>query len=110
MILFAIVSGLAVAAICVAGLLLVRRFVKFKGVEHHAVAEPLLAVVGTLFSVLLGFLVVGTMNDYEDARSKINSEAQYLADVFRFAKGLQSAPRHDLRNTCRDYCKVVSNE
>jgi hypothetical protein len=107
---FAIVSGTIVAAICIAGLLLSKRFAKLKGGEHHAVAEALLAVVGTLFSVLLGFLVVGTMNDYEDARSKINSEAQYLADVFRFAKGLQSAPRHDLRNTCRDYCKVVSNE
>jgi hypothetical protein len=110
MILFAIVSGLAVAAICVAGLLLVRRFVKFKGVEHHAVAEPLLAVVGTLFSVLLGFLVVGTMNSYEEARSKVNQEAQSLADVFRFAKGLQSGPRIDLRNTCRAYCQVVSEE
>src|SRR5262249_12615511 len=28
----------------------------------------------------------------------------------RFAKGLQSAPRYDLRNTCRTYCKVVSVE
>lgn len=106
----AIFSALVVALICVAGLFLVKHLFKPKGAEHHAVVEPLLAVVGTLFSVLLGFLVVGTMNTYEDARSKVNLEAQYLADVFRFAKGLDSAPRVKLRNTCREYSKVVCNE
>ena len=110
MIFFAIVSGAAVAAVCIAGLLLAKRIINLKSGDHHAVAEPLLAVVGTLFSVLLGFLVVGTMNGYEDARTKVNQEAQYLADVFRFAKGLQDLPRHELRNTCRAYCKTVSEE
>jgi ABC-type multidrug transport system fused ATPase/permease subunit len=109
-IIVAIVTALAAAAVSVAGLLLVKRIIKLKGGEHHAVAEALLAVVGTLFSVLLGFLVVGTMNGYEDARSKVNLEAQYLADVFRFAKGLPPGPRHDLRNTCRAYCRAVSEE
>jgi hypothetical protein len=106
----AVLSATLVAAVCICGLILTRKFFKLKGKEHHAVAEPLLAVIGTLFSVLLGFLVVGTMNDYQEARTKVNQEAQYLADVFRLAQGLGEGPRLDIRNSCRKYCNAVANE
>jgi hypothetical protein len=109
-IILSIFSAIFVVALCIGGLLCAKRLIKLKDSKHHAVAEPLLAVVGTLFSVLIGFLVVGTMNDYQDARTKVNQEAQYLADVFRFAQGLSAAPRVDIRNTCREYCRVVRTD
>ena len=95
----------------VAGLWVVRRIPKMSsGGDDHDIASSLLSVVGTLFSVLLGFMVAASMTAYAEARDQVNLEANFLADVFRLAKGLPELERKTIRQTCRDYCSTVMNE
>ncbi len=77
---------------------------------NHDVADPLLSVVGTLFSILLGFLVAGAMQRFDEARVNVQEEAGALADVFRGAEGLPAAIRDSLQKSCEDYAAIVIDE
>ncbi len=74
---------------------------------NHAVADPLLSVIGTLFAVLLGFLVAGAMQRFDEARMNVQEEAGALADVFRGASGFPQPLRTDLQNKCIGYAEIV---
>ncbi|MBX9568860.1 MAG: DUF4239 domain-containing protein [Candidatus Obscuribacterales bacterium] len=90
---------------------LVRKTFKHEDLlEHSPILEPLLGVVGTLFSVLLGFLVAGAMERYHDARVNVDLEANSVGDVFRLAKGLEDADRKLIRNCCREYVDDVLDD
>lgn len=73
----------------VLGLLVVRHYVHSKMLKmHHDVADPLLSVVGTLFAVLLGFMVANSMTRFEEARVTTQSEASAVGNIFRAAAGM----------------------
>lgn len=74
---------------------------------NHAVADPLLSVIGTLFSVLLGFLVAGAIQRFDEARINVQEEAGALADVFRGASGFPEPLRTELQNKCIGYADIV---
>lgn len=95
-------------AIALVGQWLVRGRVKIEVLqEHHSAAEGMLGVVGTLFSVLLGFMVAASMARYGDAQMHVEQEANNVANVFRLARGLSDDDRPRLRQLCRDYAKEV---
>lgn len=75
--------------------------------QYHSMTDPTLNVVATLYSILLGFLVAGAMNTYDDTRHMVEMEANDLADVFRLANGLPSAVRNTLQDSCRLYCDNI---
>ena len=101
-----ILSGTAVFA-----QFLVRKTFKQEDLmEHSPILEPLLGVVGTLFSVLLGFLVAGAMERYHDARVNVDLEANAVGDVFRLARGLEKEDRIRIRQCCREYVKDVLDD
>jgi hypothetical protein len=71
----------------------------------------MMGVVGTLFSVLLGFMVASAMDRYNDARMQGEHEASNIASVFRIARGLSDVDRPRIRQLCRDYVEeVISSE
>jgi hypothetical protein len=98
--------------VALAGQWLVNRFVKHEVLElHHSAGEAMMGVVGTLFSVLLGFMVASAMDKYNDARMHGELEASNVASVFRVARGLSDIDRPRIRQFCRDYTKdVIENE
>ena len=49
--------------------------------SHHEVSDPLLACVGTLFAVLLGFMVANAMTRYDLARVNMEQEAGALGAI-----------------------------
>lgn len=51
--------------------------------RHHDVAGFVLSVVGVLYSVLLGFMVVNTQNRYDSVLLAMNEEASCLGDLYR---------------------------
>ncbi len=90
---------------------LVRKLFKQEDLlEHSSILEPLLGVVGTLFSVLLGFLVAGAMERYHDARVNVDLEANAVGDVFRLARGLDEQDRIRIRSSCRQYVTDVLDD
>lgn len=78
---------------------------------HHDVTDPLLAVLGTLFAILLGFMIANAMQRFEDARTNVQEESGAIGDVFRLADGLPSDSKTALRKHCLTYLDdVIDNE
>lgn len=105
-----LILGFVGIALC--GQYLVNRLVKREVLElHHSAGEAMMGVVGTLFSVLLGFMVAGAMEKYHDALMNGELEASNVASVFRIARGLSDIDRPRIRQLCRDYVDdVVTSE
>ncbi len=104
----AILLSVGMAVAC---MLLVRRKCDISEMRmHHDVADPLLSVVGTLFSILLGFLVAGAMQRFDEARVNVQEEAGALADVFRGSEGLPEPFRATLQKNCLGYADIVIDE
>jgi hypothetical protein len=105
--------GLLILAVgaAIAGMLFVRRHFDISEMRmNHDVADPLLSVVGTLFSILIGFLVAGAIQRFDEARINVQEEAGALADIFRCSQGLSDPTRSQLQRGCLQYVDVVINE
>lgn len=102
-----------ILVVCFAGIALfvqylVNKFAKVEVLEqHHSAAEAMMGVVGTLFSVLLGFLVAGAMEKHHEAQLHSIDEASNVASVFRVARGLSDIDRPRIRQFCREYVDDV---
>jgi hypothetical protein len=99
-------------AIALLGQYAVNKLIKFEVLaEHHSAGEAMMGAVGTLFSVLLGFMVASAMEQYNDARLFSTNEASNVASVFRIARGLSDIDRPRIRQLCRLYVDdVINNE
>ncbi|MBS1955056.1 MAG: DUF4239 domain-containing protein [Cyanobacteria bacterium SZAS-4] len=98
--------------VALVGQFVVNRFVKIDVLEqHHSAGEAMMGVVGTLFSVLLGFMIASAMSKYQDAQMYGQLEASNVASVFRVARGMSDIDRPRLRQMCRAYVNdVINNE
>lgn len=104
MILIVLSSGL----LSVLGLLVTRKFIDFEKLRaSHDVGGYLLAVVGALYAVLLGLIVVDAMQQYQHAREITERETNTLADIYILAKSLSEPRRSQLQQMCRDYDEQV---
>lgn len=106
----AVILVVAFATVALCGQFLVNKFVKREMLEvHHSAGEAMMGVVGTLFSVLLGFMVAGAMDKYHEAQVRGEEEASNVASVFRVARGLSDIDRPRIRQLCREYVNDVVN-
>lgn len=75
--------------------------------QAHDITGNLLSVVGTLYAVLLGLVVVDSLVHFEHAVDVVQKESSTLADIFLLATRLPAAPRERVRETCRAYARTV---
>jgi hypothetical protein len=102
----AIIAGSIAASIILVAL--VRRlFSKQTLREAHDITGNLLSVVGTLYAVLLGLIVVDSLVRFERAVDVVQKESNVLADLFLLAGRLPEDPRVQLRENCREYARAV---
>jgi ABC-type multidrug transport system fused ATPase/permease subunit len=102
-----VLIGVAVAS-SVAGLLLVRRFVPAAVLQQqHDVASPKFQVIGTLYAVLLAFVVVVVWQQFQSASVNVDVEATKLSDLYRDAEEYPEAERVRLRRQLRAYAEAV---
>jgi vacuolar-type H+-ATPase subunit I/STV1 len=100
-----------VAALSVAGLLLVRRIVGVDKLrEFNEVAGNSFQVVGTFYAVLLGLIVVDAMTNMADLRGTLETEANAVADTYILARGLPEPQKSLVRGQCVSYVDAVLNE
>lgn len=103
---FVLVIGSAIFAVI--GLLVMRKVVNFDRLrQSHDVGGYLLSVVGTLYAVLLGLVVVDAMSKFQLAREVTEREANALADVFMLAKCLPGPKKYEVRKIAREYAAAV---
>ena len=98
------------ALIALGAHLVFRRFVPpEKLMEQHDVAGYLVAVVGVLYSVVLGFLVGTVWTAFAAAQETTNMEAGYVADAFGFAARWEQPKRAELLREIARYAVVVDD-
>lgn len=92
----------------VLGMLAVRKiFHRTKLESHHEVAGYLLSVIGTLYAVLLGLIVVDVQSKYQQAQLMAETEANAAADMFLLAQALGNPARQKLTEGIAEYVDVV---
>jgi hypothetical protein len=92
------------------GLIFVRRRINLAALRpYHEVTDPLLAVCGTLFAILLGFMVANAMTRFEEARNNVQMEAGAVGDVFRLADAFPDGGAK-LRKDCLRYAEIVVSD
>jgi len=107
---FGIIALGTIGSVC--GLLLARKAINFEKLRpSHDVGGYLLSVVGALYAVLMGFVIVDAMQQYQHARQVTEMEANTLANVFTMASRLHEPERTKIQNACRKYIdQVVETE
>lgn len=67
-----------------------RTFDKADFIVHNEVAGFIIAVVGVLYAVLLGFLTIVVWEQFSQAEDRANQEVDAATDVWRFAPYLEA--------------------
>ena len=96
MLIAAIVIVTAVA--CLGQAFVQRRVPREDFFQHNDVAGPMLAVVGTLYAVVLGFVTVVVWQQYDSTRARVSVESASVGDAWHSAVGLPAAVRNPLRH------------
>ncbi len=92
----------------VGGLLLVRSKISYDQFhDAHEVSGYLLSIVGTMYAVLLGLVVVDAMGKFQDARNNVQAEANGLADVFMLSDKYPPERSKQIKELCAHYVQRV---
>jgi len=106
-----IVLVLGSVALSIAGLLVVRKYVPHDSLlGHHDVAGYMLSVLGTLYAIILGLIVVNALNTFQTARATVDQEANALHDIFHIANGLPEPNKQELRKSCLAYAEAMISD
>jgi hypothetical protein len=93
------------------GLRIVRRKVPLPVPEtQHEVGGFIIGVLGAIYAVLLAFVVVVVWNQFEDAKSTVEKEANQLHDLSRIAQGFSNPVRQRMLDGLRAYVQVVIDD
>ena len=84
-----------------------RRFSSQDFVAHNEVGGIIIAVTGTLYAVVLGFLTVVVWQHFLEARELVVLEAGADIDAWHTAVGLPSAVRQRVREDMLSYAKIM---
>ena len=97
--------------VAVGGLILVQRLTpSTQRQEHNDVAGFIYAVLGVVYAVLLGLMVVAVWQDWQAAEEITADEANELAAVFWLAHGLPQPQGRHIQEIARSYARVVVEE
>jgi amino acid transporter len=107
--------GIAIVGVSVLvahlGLHLVRRRVPLPVLQtQHEVAGFIIGVLGAIYAVLLAFVVVVVWNQFEDAKSTVEKEANQLNDLSRIAQGFPATTQQRLLEGLRVYTQAVVDD
>jgi hypothetical protein len=107
--LFIIAGGIAAALVLIE---IARRMFSPEVLRRaHDITGNLLSVVGTLYAVLLGMIVVDAMVRFQTAIDIVQKESNSLADIFLLAERLPEPQKTRLQDACKSYAhQVVEKE
>lgn len=74
---------------------------------HNDVLVPLFLTAGTIYAVMLGFLVVVVWEAYGDAKMNVALEASTLTTMYRQTNGMQPDELKAMREHLRAYTEAV---
>ncbi|MGH9547781.1 MAG: DUF4239 domain-containing protein, partial [Terriglobales bacterium] len=93
------------------GMFVVRRLLPPASLrEHHEVAGYLLSIVGTLYAVLLGLVIVDVQSKYQEAKVIAETEANAVADMYLLSMGCGDKVKKSLQGSLAQYVELVISE
>ena len=102
---------IACAFLSISGLLIVRKTVGTEKLEQfNNVGGNMFQVVGTLYAVLIGLIIVDAMQTLNDLRVTIDNEASAVANIYTLAGGLPSEAKIKVQGLAVKYVDLVIDE
>jgi len=100
---------LSVAAAVGIGLhLLVQRLVPFSRlVKHNDVAGFLFSMIGVLYAVVLGFVVIVVWGKYDTALANAQVEESAVSDLYRIASGFPATTKIKIRGEIKELARIM---
>jgi hypothetical protein len=103
-ILWTVVIVAAVVAGSAATLFSVQRFWSAsKRREHNDLIGWQISVTGTMYAVVLGFMLFAVWNNFQIADANASAEANSIVNVVRSAQGLPSPAQTQIRSLAANY-------
>ncbi len=100
------IAASAVAAI--AGLIVMRRFGYFRTlIISHEASGQYLSIVGTLYAVLLGLIVVDAMGRFQTAVTLVGDESNALGELVYLAGRMPAPQKAEVQRRAAEYVKLV---
>lgn len=97
--------------LALAGLFLVRwKFKRYEFRRHQDVAGYFLAVIGTLYSIVLGLIVVNIQTKFDQARLMAEEESNSCWNIRNLTRGLPLEVRTSIRKPLHEFYISVKNE
>ena len=95
-------------SVTVVGLALIRPFVK-RNFErgHNEMAGAIFVVGGTIYAVLLAFIVIAAWETHDHAEAVVEDEASLLATLYRASAAMERQSGDRLRSLVRQYTEAV---
>jgi hypothetical protein len=69
-----------------------------------------ISVVGTIYAVIIGFMLYAVWGNFQNADMNADSEANAAVDLFRIAKGLPIAQRDSIQSLSQNYVNAIITE
>ena len=99
------------AVLAVLGLLVVRRVFNVRDlVAVHEISGQYLSIVGTMYAVLLGLIVVDAMGRFQLAVTVVEQEANSLSELIYLAGRMPEPQRSKVTKTAVAYADLVINQ
>ncbi len=74
---------------------------------HNDVIGWQLAILGTIYAVMIGFMLYAVWNNFQTAETNANNEANDLVNLYRAADGLPQVQRDQIQMFARNYVQSV---
>lgn len=105
----AVVAASVIAAL---GVLLVlrRRWPSAKMREANDATSFYIIAAGTIYAVIIAFMLSSVWQDFQDAKVNAEQEANAVVNLFRLAGALSEAERGEIREAALDYARAVAGE
>lgn len=79
-------------------------------VEHNEVAGFIIAVAGTMYAVVLGFVTVVVWQQYDSTRERLAAETSAAGNAWHMAVGLPPQVRRRIRSDLQQYAHVMDGQ
>ena len=74
---------------------------------HNDVIGWQIGILGTIYAVMIGFMLYAVWNNFQTAETNANNEANDIVNLYRAADGLPQADRDQIQLAARNYTNVV---
>lgn len=74
---------------------------------HNDVIGWQISIIGTIYAVMIGFMLYAVWANFQSAETNVNGEANALINIYRTADGLPAAQRSAIQKASVNYAEAV---